>query len=177
MFRSTRLVALVAGLLAGTSGGLVPAARANLFWDFSYTAFGMPVSGILETTETPAGGGYTILGISGSRGTDPITGLVAPGGYDSNDNLLTTSSPFVTENGFAFTAGGYTLRPYYFDLLGKTYEYNSNPFMEDAPVITLSVSRRSTAVPEPVSAALLGAGLLGFAAVRRATRPQPSPAA
>lgn len=170
MFRSTRLLAVAAGLLAVISGGLVPTAHANLFWDFSYTAFGTPVSGILETTETPAGGGYTILGISGSRGSDPITGLVAPGGSDANDNLLTTSSPYVTGKGFAFTTGSYTFRPYYFAFLAKSYEYSTNPFMEDAPVITLNVSRRSTAVPEPLSAALFAAGLLGLASVRRARR-------
>ena len=93
--------------------GVAGSAHADKHFNFSYSfprfAGGtVSASGVLTTTDFDTMlGAYTITGITGTRTfegvTDNITGLVAPGGYGGNDNLLFATEPLLDGNGFTFT--------------------------------------------------------------------------
>jgi len=90
-----KLLSLAAVILVG-----MPAAQAQLLWDYSYSGTGVSGTGYMTTTSTPVGGAYTITGVSGFRDGQPIESLLAPGTYAASgggvlisDNLLRASSP------------------------------------------------------------------------------------
>jgi hypothetical protein len=64
-------------------------------------------SGLFATTDL-VGNSYTITGAWGTWNGAAITGLLAPGAFGGNDNLLFTSGPLIDSNGLAFVvnAGG-----------------------------------------------------------------------
>jgi hypothetical protein len=94
-----------------------PAQAVQLF-DFqysfpSYEADGTAISasGTLTTTDLdPIKNNYTITGITGTRKVEGITetiiGLLSPGTYGINDNLLNLSTPLLTQNGFSYLVSG-----------------------------------------------------------------------
>jgi hypothetical protein len=89
--------------------GLVSTAHATtLYYTYSYTGNGIASAGILSTTDTLVGGAYTITGIQGTRNISDITGLLPPGAFGANDNLLYPSGPFVDAPGFSYTSGGFS---------------------------------------------------------------------
>ena len=67
----------------------------------------MPISasGFFATTDL-SGGSYTVTGVWGTWNGVAITGIAAPGGFGSNDNLLFPSAPLVDSNGLGFTVNG-----------------------------------------------------------------------
>ena len=90
------------------------AAQAVQLFDFQYSfpshepnSTVISASGILTTTELdPIKNNYTITEISGTRKaqgiTETIIGLLSPGTYGINDNLLNASTPLLTQNGFSY---------------------------------------------------------------------------
>jgi hypothetical protein len=143
-------------------------AQAGSF-DFSYslppgsgsTPFSVTASGTF-TTSAFDGTSYTITDITGTWNGFGITGLLAPGTFGGNDNLLFPSSPFLSVSGVAFTvagpgddeAGQVNL---YFD--GESYTENTTNVGGTA---VLAITPRDTAsVPEPNSFAFAIVGLLG----------------
>jgi hypothetical protein len=87
--------------------GLATSANATaLYFAYSYTGDGVASAGILTTTNTLVGGAYTITGIQGTRNVSDLSGLLAPGTFGANDNLLYPAGPFVDTAGFSFDAGG-----------------------------------------------------------------------
>ena len=62
-------------------------------------------SGFFATTDL-SGGSYTVTGVWGSWNGVAITGVAAPGGFGSNDNLLFPAAPLVDGNGLGFTVNG-----------------------------------------------------------------------
>ena len=161
-------------VLAATS------ARADQTFTFSYSFPGFgnaptPVSGngLLTTTDLDAmTNAYTILGISGTRnfnGTQQtITGLIPPGNFGGNDNLLFTTAPLLDSGGFSFTVNGGSQVNVYYDPNG----YTENGFNAGLGSFT-ATNVTGAAVPEPGSVALLvGLGIsgAGFLSRRRSTR-------
>jgi hypothetical protein len=89
-----------------------PPARASQLFAFNYslpgtglTPMAVSASGFFATTDL-SGGSYTVTGVWGTWNGLAITGVAAPGGFGSNDNLLFPAAPLVDSNGLGFTVDG-----------------------------------------------------------------------
>jgi len=156
--------------LALTAAG---AARAETF-ELKFTGTGVSA----DLFAVAASANAPVTSISGwltdasvGPGTFGVTGL---SGYAAADNLLRSPAPYVSYSGLSFTtdAGGS------FNLFDDNGHYqlltsilNPGGYADAAGSVSLS-SLTVTVVPEPGPLALIAAGLLGLAGVKRRRQPR-----
>ena len=143
-------------------------AKAVLLWNWSYSGAGVSASGTFTTNDAPDGAGfYQIVGITGTDNGVPITGLqptgtAIPGNEPyAVDNLVSAAEPHLTAHGFGFSlANGNYANPFF---NGSSYfEYLSVPPYINGAGPERPVSFSAAIVPEPSTASLMLAGLVGI---------------
>ncbi|WP_103123469.1 PEP-CTERM sorting domain-containing protein [Nostoc cycadae] len=175
---STTALTVASGLIFGTMQAV---SAASLNWQWSYFGSGITASGNLITNDTPDNSGlYQILGISGTRNNETITGLQPtgtpiPGNEPFNvDNLISLNSQQLTGDGFGYsTSSGSYASPFFASFLatpGYLEVFSAPPILsgfgnlgtEDSE-LPIVFSARIISIPEPTSIlSLLAVCTLGF---------------
>ncbi|MDZ8225261.1 PEP-CTERM sorting domain-containing protein [Nostoc sp. ChiVER01] len=111
-------IATASAVIGITGVSTFSTAQAVQLFDFQYSfpsyeadGTGISASGTLTTTDLdPIKNNYTITGITGTRKaqgiTETIIGLLSPGTYGINDNLLNANTSLLTQNGFSYLVSG-----------------------------------------------------------------------
>ncbi|MBC6430292.1 PEP-CTERM sorting domain-containing protein [Nostoc sp. HG1] len=111
-------IATASAVISITGVGASSTAQAVQLFDFQYSfpsyeanGTGISASGTLTTTDLdPIKNNYTITGITGTRTiqgiSETIIGILSPGTYGINDNLLNASTPMLSQNGFSYLVSG-----------------------------------------------------------------------
>ena len=154
--------------IAAAAFACVGQAQSHEF-DFSYTSTSaMAFTATLQLTasDTPAGGPFAVTGVTGeitylglSAADGVVTGL---GNYAFADNLVYLHNPFLDTDGLSVDIAGGEFFTFYPD-----FTPGQAPYGEISPSISTYGDATLTAVPEPATAAILGAGLFGAAILRR----------
>ncbi len=162
----------IARHIAGVCVSLLFVAGAAGATTFNYSAnggaSGFSGTGTLTTTTNP-NGSDTITGITGTY----VTGLLSPGTYHSNDNLLFPGAPSLLDTqGFSFSAsnpaGLFSVSIYADPASSTGYDFMSTDQDNSTSTGPVTFGIASTAVtPEPSSLMLAGTGLLVAAGTAR----------
>ena len=176
MILSRRAVLIALSLCAAAAIALP--AQASLTWNWRYSAPGIVASGSFTTTDDPDSNGFfQITAIAGARNGARITGLQPTGtpipGNEpfAVDNLVRANGPQLTKNGFGFSiADGGFANPFYADFrTPPSYvEFLSTPPFT-GPANSEEPVSFTASVPEPGTALVMTAALVGLAASRRRT--------
>lgn len=138
-----------------------------LTWSFLYRdiatgGLAIETSGTITSSDTPSGGPFSILNLTGARNGLAIA-LLAPGAFAGNDDLVSPNDPHVTYSGFSFSDGSDSFNLYW---SGTDYrECSTLPgagclgAATDGPAVILQFAQ---AVPAPGSLSLVGLGLLAL---------------
>ena len=150
-------------LSLGLASALLAAAPAAAT-QYTFTIGGAQVASGTLTVQDPIviSGGSLITAITGTYNGQAITGLLGPGSYGSNNNLLYVGQPSLLDIlGFSFT-GAFGNRNIY----GSGTSYFD--FAREGTV-SFSISEVTRGVPEPATWAmmLIGFGAMGVALRRR----------
>jgi len=166
-------------LLITTATLAAAAAQAGVIdWNFSYTAGGVTTNATLVTSSTlDAAGGYDILGITGKRGSQSITGLLGEN-PNFNDNILFASGPVADQYGIGFMVGWQAYDFYYNSTSGcgplgyREDNGSAYPYCAySAPSATNVRLTRTSSLPEPSTLVLMALGL-GLVLAGRALSPR-----
>ncbi|MDZ8188758.1 MAG: PEP-CTERM sorting domain-containing protein [Nostoc sp. ChiSLP02] len=190
------LALLFATAIAATSVfvfGTMPAAFA-LNWNWNYSGTGITANGTFITNDTPDDSGfYQILGITGTRNGETITGLYPtgtpiPGNEPFKiDNLISLNPQQLTGDGFGYsTSGGNYSSPFFASFLptpSYLEVFSAPPFVpgsenfgpEDSE-LGINFSATIVTVPEPTSiVSLLVLVTLGAIAILKRNKPSKLP--
>jgi PEP-CTERM motif len=161
-------------------------------YSYSFSGPGISGSGDVYLTGTATDGVYAVQSISGEINGIQISGLLAAGAYDNNDNLFYDNDTFLDDNGvgFSLTNGANVdinfnpdIQDYYFQGDG-TFEIDGGDapqpevqsrtrsfFEERQPETSVALDSFTfaplEATPEPSGLVLLGTGLAGLAGMAR----------
>ena len=128
-------------------------------------------SGQFDTQTTGISGQYRVIGATGTTDGQTITQLIAPGGYQGNDNLLFytngQASASLDGNGvsYALSGGVFNSVNLFFNAGASTDQEIIFLQGEQSPISITPVG--ASAVPEPDTIALMGTGVLGLAGLVR----------
>lgn len=178
MLRYRRLALLVGLIALGVClGGASNAAYADMVdvpFEYYLEGVGMPEVHAQGTLTVDSGIISAITGtrtVEGEANPETITGLIAPGGYAGNDNVLLPDAPWLTPGGFSYTVNGVGDDAgrvnFFFHLSSGRYLENSVSFGSTDGFLS---GTPPTSTPEPASLLLLTAGLIGFVAFKRTRR-------
>ncbi len=163
--------AIFSTVVSLTIVGASSAAQAIQLFDFQYSfpsyeenGTAISANGILTTTDLdPTNNNYTITDISGTRTaqgiTDKIIGLLSPGEYGINDNLLNANPPLLTKNGFSYLVSGNgedgmgNVNVFY-----SSFNEGYSEFSSDVDFGNFSVTARSVPEPHTIGGLLLAFG-------------------
>lgn len=186
-------LALISAIALATTSGLTfgttqPASALTWKWNYSGTA--IEAIGTLTTDNTPDDlGFYQILGITGTRNGETITGLQPvgtpiPGNEPFNvDNLISLNTQQLTGDGFGYsTSGGNYSSPFFANFLPTPsyLEVFSAPpltlgfenFGTEDSELPISFSATIITVPEPTSIlSLLALATLGVPSALKPNKP------
>lgn len=152
----------------------------TLNWQWNYSGYGITASGTFTTDDTPDEEGfYQILGISGTRNDETITGLQPPGtpipGNEpfNVDNLISLNTQQLTGDGFGYsTSSGNFASPFFASFLatpGYLEVFSAPPTIpgfenlgEEDSELPVVFSATIVTIPEPTPIlSLLAFGTLG----------------
>ncbi len=172
------------GVCLGFAAGLLfalsyPAAASTLTYDFSFSGSGITSSGVLTVSDIA--GTYTVTDMTGTYGSGAITGPFSVDAYQSNDNLIFPSGPYLDFSGISFSVGTKDYNVFYdnghdfCNSQGYYVNVGQNPTSTTCgsyvdKKVSFSLTQVLTPTPEPSSALLTGlpmAFLFGLAIVRR----------
>ncbi|QKQ72332.1 PEP-CTERM sorting domain-containing protein [Nostoc sp. TCL240-02] len=186
-------LALLSAIALTTTSGLVfgtMQTASALAWNWNYSGTGIEAIGTFTTDNTPDDlGFYQILGITGTRNGETITGLQPvgtpiPGNEPFNvDNLISLNNQQLTVDGFGYStsAGNYS-NPFFASFLPTPsyLEVFSVPPLtpgfgnlgtEDSQ-LPISFSASIIAVPEPTSIlSLFALATFGFPSTLKRNKP------
>jgi hypothetical protein len=134
-------------------------------------------SGTLTADPTGTPGEFLVTAISGTRNGEMIIpgGLIPPGGFASNNNLIFTTAPHLTGNGLSYTVactgddGSGDVNVFFATHSGVPFGYTE--FSND---VGFTSTFTLTAIPEPSTWVLMvlgfaGLGYVGYGSSRRAS--------